>query len=225
MAFSAPCPWAARGLGKALTLSLALVPALLGCGHSGSGGSATPAPQTVGGAPASTALPAASPASSAGPAVPDEPSVPLIDEKDLARVLEGLRGKVVLVDFWATWCAACVENFPHTVALYRRWSPQGLAVVAVSMDEPEDAPQVRKFLAGQKVGFLNFQSKLGGSSDEAIARFEIRDGTLPHLRLYDRAGKLRHIFPSKEAGKLEPEAIERAVQTLLEEQPAQPLKG
>lgn len=198
-------------------LSLALVPALVGCSSRGSGspaGSSSPAAvDNPGMAPAG-----ANPAPPPDPAVPGEPNVPLIDEKDLARVIEELRGKVVLVDFWATWCAACVENFPHTVALYRRLGPQGLAVVAVSMDEPEDAPQVRKFLARQGVGFHNFQSKLGGSSDEAIARFQIRDGTLPHLRLYDRAGKLRHTFPAQQGSKLEPEAIERAVLDLLNEE-------
>ncbi len=215
MPFSAPCPRAARGLGAALALSLALVPAFLGCGSGGVGDPARPAsPQPAAGS-ATGAPSSAMPASVPGPA--GELQVPLIDEKDLARVVEGLRGKVVLVDFWATWCGACVENFPHTVELYRRLGPQGLAVVAVSMDEPEDAPQVQKFLVRQDAGFLNFQSKLGGASEEAIARFQIRDGTLPHLRLYDRAGKLRHTFPSKESGKLDAQAIERAVRELLAE--------
>lgn len=208
---------ATRGPGLACVLGLALVLAPLGCGPRSTG----PAPAQPAGPPATMAQsqspgPPASAASAISSDVA-ELKVSLIDDKDLQQVLNGLRGKVVLVDFWATWCGACVENFPHTVQLHRQLAPQGLEVVAVSMDEPEDAPQVRKFLAGQEARFLNFQSKLGGSSDEAIMRFQIRDGTLPHLRLYDRRGGLRYTFPSGEGGKLDPQAIERTVRELLEE--------
>ena len=206
---------AARGPSLAWALGLALVLAAVGCGPASTGPPpAAPSESTVRVPPSQTSA-----SLNHAPGLPDaaEPKVVLIDEKELQQVLDGLRGKVVLVDFWATWCGACVENFPHTVQLHRQFGPQGLAVVAVSMDEPEDALQVRKFLAGQDARFLNFQSKLGGASDEAIARFQIRDGTLPHLRLYDRQGRLRYTFPSQEAGKLEPKAIERAVQELLDE--------
>ena len=59
------------------------------------------------------------------------------------------RGKVVLVDFWATWCPSCVEQFPHTVELHRKFAESGLAVVSVSLDEPDAEPQVREFLRRQ----------------------------------------------------------------------------
>ncbi|MCR4412173.1 MAG: redoxin domain-containing protein [Thermoguttaceae bacterium] len=155
----------------------------------------------------------------AAPPVSQEPPVRLIDEKDLDKVLKSHQGKVVLVDFWATWCESCVENFPHTVKLHHDLANKGLAVLGVSMDEPEDAPQVRKFLASKKAAFENFQSRLGGSSDESMARFQIRNGTLPHLRLYDRAGKLRKVFPPEGGKKLDPKAIEREVRSLLAEPP------
>ncbi len=148
-----------------------------------------------------------------------EPSVRLIDEKDFEKVLQDRRGKVVLVDFWATWCESCVENFPHTVKLHRDLAEQGLAVIGVSMDEPEDAPRVRKFLAAKKAAFENFQSRLGGSSEESMTRFQVRNGTLPHLRLYDRAGKLRKVFPPEGGKKLDAKAVEREVRSLLAEKP------
>ncbi len=153
----------------------------------------------------------------AGPPAIQEPPVRLIDEKDLDKVVRSHRGKVVLVDFWATWCESCVENFPHTVKLHHDLANQGLAVLGVSMDEPEDAPQVRKFLASRNAVFENYQSRLGGSSDESMVRFQIRSGTLPHLRLYDRAGKLRKVFPPEGGKKLDPKAVEREVRSLLAE--------
>ena len=47
------------------------------------------------------------------------------------------RGKVVLVDFWATWCLPCVEQLPHTLELGQQMADRGLAVVTVSCDEPD----------------------------------------------------------------------------------------
>ena len=63
-----------------------------------------------------------------------------IDEDELAEAIASHRGKVVLVDFWATWCLACTELFPHTVALHHRFADDGLVVLSVSFDDPESRP-------------------------------------------------------------------------------------
>ncbi len=59
--------------------------------------------------------------------------------------LESLRGKVVLVDFWATWCPPCVASMPTLEKLHRELGAQGLVVVGVNV-EPGDEPTVRAFV-------------------------------------------------------------------------------
>jgi cytochrome c biogenesis protein CcmG, thiol:disulfide interchange protein DsbE len=59
---------------------------------------------------------------------------------DLAK----LRGKVVLVNYWATWCAPCRKEMPKLDAFYRRYRAQGLEVIAISIDFPRDADKARK---------------------------------------------------------------------------------
>jgi thiol-disulfide isomerase/thioredoxin len=131
------------------------------------------------------------------------------------QTLEKLRGKVVLVDFWATWCAPCVKQFPHTVSLERKYNDRGLAVISVSLNEPSEEAQVREFLEGQGAGFDNLLSKYGGGS-EAIDAFEL-PGPVPCYRVYDRAGELRHEFavdPSAER-QFTADDIEAAMKGLL----------
>jgi thiol-disulfide isomerase/thioredoxin len=55
-----------------------------------------------------------------------------------------LRGQVVLVDFWATWCGPCREEIPNIVATYEKYHPQGFAVVGISFDQAPDAGQPAK---------------------------------------------------------------------------------
>jgi thiol-disulfide isomerase/thioredoxin len=146
-----------------------------------------------------------------------EPPISLqaADADEYQRTLEKHRGKVVLVDFWATWCAPCVKQFPHTVGLERKYKDRGLAVISVSLNEPSEEPQVREFLEGQGARFDNLVSKYGGGT-EAIDAFGL-PGPVPCYRVYDRAGELRHEFavdPSAER-QFTPDDIEAAVKELL----------
>ncbi len=64
--------------------------------------------------------------------------------------LKEQRGKVVLVNFWATWCPPCRKEMPDLEALYRQFKDQGLVILAIS---DEDAGKVRPFVAEQKVTY------------------------------------------------------------------------
>lgn len=136
-----------------------------------------------------------------------------IDEKDLAAFIESQRGKVVLVDYWATWCTSCVELFPHTVELHQRFADKGLAVVSVSFDDLDNRAGVLAFLQKNNAAFDNFIG-VYGASGESLEKFGL-PGPLPQLRLYDRAGRLQREFPQSQSS-VNPDEIDAAVQKLLD---------
>ena len=142
----------------------------------------------------------------------DPVSVQVIDERGLSKVISGYRGKVVLVDFWATWCLSCLELFPHTVALHERFAGDGLAVISVSFDEPDSKSTVLDFLRKHNARFDNFISRYGAGVESA-ERFHL-PGALPQLLLYDRTGDLARTFPEPQS-PVNPEEVDRAVQELL----------
>ncbi len=155
------------------------------------------------------------------PGCADKPPAPLagerslrsIDASGLAQTLEKYRGQAVLVDFWATWCGPCLELFPHTVELHRRFRNRGLAVITVSLDDPDSRPAVLKFLADSGTTAENFLSPYG-VGPAAFSAFGIDDGSLPHVRIYDRQGKLHRTFAS--GGRtIDPKEVERAVEEAL----------
>src|SRR5689334_22084768 len=69
-----------------------------------------------------------------------------VDAAGLKRAVAARKGKVVLVNFWATWCIPCVEEFPDLVRLHNKYKAQGLDFVPVSVDMARDvAPKVQPF--------------------------------------------------------------------------------
>jgi thiol-disulfide isomerase/thioredoxin len=147
-------------------------------------------------------------------------AIPLVTRGDFDALLAEQKGKVVLVDCWATWCLPCVEQLPHSAELAKSHGDK-LAVVALSFDDPESADQVRKALevagAGD-TGVVCLQCK-SGTSSESFDAFEIASGALPHYKLYDRIGKLRQTFELDPSAKRQftPEDINVAVEKLLAE--------
>lgn len=150
-------------------------------------------------------------------AKPAEITLQKADEKEFATWLEAQRGRVVFVDFWATWCVQCVELFPHTVDLHKQFGDRGLTVASISFDDPADETPVKEFLARQGATFANFITPYDAM--EAAEAFAIDGGALPHLRLYDREGKLVKKFFQGPENKFQPSDIDREIEALLAASP------
>jgi cytochrome c biogenesis protein CcmG/thiol:disulfide interchange protein DsbE len=81
------------------------------------------------------------------------PDLTLTDTQGHQLSLSQFRGKVVVVNFWATWCPPCKEEIPWFVEMQRRYGAQGVQVVGISMDEPRDRNDVIKFAAKTGVNY------------------------------------------------------------------------
>src|SRR5262249_47554943 len=99
----------------------------------------------------------------AGPTSPDRPVPRSPDgpqgEVDAAGLLERIgreKGKVVLVNFWATWCVPCREEFPDLSRLQSAYAGKGLRVIGVSTDFARESAAVAKFMGEQKPSFPNY---------------------------------------------------------------------
>src|SRR5262245_41757854 len=118
----------------------------------------------------------------------------VVDRGEFDAELARLHGKVVLVDFWATWCGPCLEQLPETTAMAGILGERGLAVATVNMDDPEDEARIRSARASRGgAATINLVSRYGGGS-KGMEALEIEGGALPQYKLYDRTGKLRRTF-------------------------------
>ena len=118
--------------------------------------------------------------------------------------LNAYRGKVVLLNFWATWCAPCQVEMPHFMAWQQKYGPRGLQVIGISMDD--DPALVRSLYSKLK---LNYPVAMGD-----VKLGDLYGGVLglPVTYLIDRHGEIQAEYQ----GETNLNKIERQMQSLLQ---------
>lgn len=129
--------------------------------------------------------------------------IPKAGVQDFKNMIESNRGKVLIINFWATWCAPCVKEFPGLMNLRKEFSEDDLTIIGISMDY--GMRPVENFV---KVNKVNFPIVL---DDESIgSMLEIKN--IPRTLIYNRAGEkiLDHL------GFISEESFRHVVERLLQ---------
>ncbi|MDP2180386.1 TlpA family protein disulfide reductase [Methylicorpusculum sp.] len=131
------------------------------------------------------------------------------DASDGQVDLKALRGKVVYVDFWASWCGPCAKSFPFMNQLHRNLKERGLEVVAVNVDE--QLADAEEFLVKQPAEF-----RIALDSQQACAKtFDVQ--AMPSTYLVDRKGVIRYVHMGFRA--TDADNLRSQVEQLLSETP------
>jgi thiol-disulfide isomerase/thioredoxin len=130
-----------------------------------------------------------------------------LDDQEVS--LSGLKGKVVLIDFWATWCGPCRESIPHLVQLQKTYQDKGFQVLGLSVDK-DDPEVLRRFVKSMDISYPV------AITPEEVARSYSVSG-LPTTFLIDKTGSIREKyvgFSSAAASK-----IAARIEELVSEKP------
>ena len=117
--------------------------------------------------------------------------------------LSSIKGKAVLVDFWASWCGPCRRANPHVVEMYKKYHEQGLEILGVSLDKDKEA--WKKAIENDQLTWTQI-SDLKGWSNEAAKLYGVT--SIPHVILLDSDGKIV-------AKQLHGEELENKIKELL----------
>ncbi|MFN0088409.1 MAG: redoxin domain-containing protein [Blastocatellia bacterium] len=117
------------------------------------------------------------------------PRVSLLKPRDFETFKNGAKGKVLIINFWATWCGPCVAEFPEFIAIDEKYRSQGVEMVGISADDATELrTRVTAFLRKQKATFRNFVQ----DTDDPQEMVDIVDkewpGVLPATFVYDKQG-------------------------------------
>jgi thiol-disulfide isomerase/thioredoxin len=133
-----------------------------------------------------TAFPMPPTTASSGGA-PSAQSFTLLDNQQVK--LSDYLGQVVVLDFWATFCAPCLDEAPHLDALQRRFGARGLQVIGLNVGGEDDHPNIPEF-----VGRLKIKYALGIPEPEMTNLYLGSDSRIPQTIVFDRKGRILKHF-------------------------------
>lgn len=130
-----------------------------------------------------------------GAAPAKAPGVAPIDINGLKQQIAARKGKVVVVNYWATWCGPCVSEFPSLVKLYNANKTKGMELITISCDEARDTGKANAFLAKNGLQTGTFINKKAVEISDHLKFLEpkLADDdavSIPRTYIFDRNGKL-----------------------------------
>jgi thiol-disulfide isomerase/thioredoxin len=143
-------------------------------------------------------------------------SITIVTQEQYQKELEKHKGKVIFVDFWATWCINCIKGMKETVELSKAYEKDGLVILMMCLDENSEGvmKRAKKILLKRKCLFTSLMAK-DGSDDKTFQDYKIEGDALPHYKLYDREGKLIQAFISNEETAIDHEAVKKKIEEAL----------
>jgi thiol-disulfide isomerase/thioredoxin len=131
------------------------------------------------------------------------PDIALMDPEGNIRKLSSLKGKIVLIDFWASWCGPCRKENPNVVAVYQKYHDKGFEIYSVSLDK--DRESWLKAIAKDNLLWPDHVSDLKYWKSEGAAAYGVT--SIPYTVLIDKKGKIV-------AKKLRGEELENKIKEL-----------
>ncbi|MDR3633532.1 MAG: redoxin domain-containing protein [Isosphaeraceae bacterium] len=128
--------------------------------------------------------------------------------------IKGLKGKVVVIDFWATWCGPCIAEMPKMKELYAQYKDQGVEFIGVSLDSPKSEgglDRLKAFVEKNEIGWP--QNYLGGAWDSPLIT-KLGIDSIPRVFLVDAEGNLASVEARGKLETLIPEYVAKAKTSL-----------
>ena len=153
----------------------------------------------------------------AGEQSPGNNSMQAINFQQWLLQRKAYRGRILVVDMWATWCTSCIERFPKMVALDKKYAGRGVQIVAINLDDRDDGEAIASanhFLHSVGAHFPNY--RMDENLMQAFEKLQLIG--IPVVVIYDRQGRQRYRLTGDNPYKqFTDRDVETAIQQLLDE--------